>query len=204
MRYPVSPAPGSGRPPQGGSTPNDRARRQISLMHVFRLCAETGTSRASLTGPGDGTERSAPPMVRLAREGVSPEELRHHLTIDLAGLMNTIRLDSVVALDDAPHVRRSIVNHGFLDLTAIARSRRAELAIGEEIRRTLIEREPRLNPETLTVSLGTQDAARTEKLVYEIEAEIIAYPADVPVGFTAEIDVGVGKMRMRRLRGGSA
>jgi len=172
-------------------------------MHVFRLCAETGASRHSALQASAAAEgKSAPPLVRLSREGVSPDELRRHLGIDLAGLMNTIRLDAVIDLADYPMVRESIINHGFLDLTAISRSRRAELAIADQIRQTLIEREPRLNPATLSVVLGTQDETRTEKLVYSIEAELRAYPADIPVGFTAEIDVGAGKMRMRGLQGG--
>ncbi|PTV95971.1 type VI secretion system protein ImpF [Rhodobacter aestuarii] len=203
MRQPVSSASGSGRTPQSGFKQRDRARRQLSVMHVFRLCAETGSSRKStMQALSSDGETTTPPMVRLAREGVSPEDLRRHLSIDLASLMNTIRLDSVINLDNQPNVRRSVINHGFLDLTAIARSRRAELAIAEEIRRTLIEREPRLNPDTLSVTLGEQDQTRTEKLTYQIEAEIRAYPADVPVGFTAEIDVGAGKIRMRGMQGG--
>ncbi|PYF09875.1 putative component of type VI protein secretion system [Rhodobacter viridis] len=204
MRQPVSSAAGPGRATQTGGAQRDRARRQMSLMHVFRLCAETATSRLSALGPrGDSAEATTPPVVKLHREGVAPEELRRRLGIDLAALMNTIRLDAVVDLTDQPHARRSVVNHGFLDLTAISRSRRAELAIAEQIRQTLIEREPRLDPQTLTVTLGDRDESRTEKLTYRIEAEIRAWPADVPVGFTAEIDVGAGKMRMRGLPKGT-
>ena len=202
MRQPASSASGSGRAAPTGGAQRDPARRQMSLMHVFRFCAETGASRVSVLRPTAGPGIEAPALVRLHREGVSPEELRRNLGVDLAALMNTIRLDAVIDLSDQPRLRGSIVNHGFLDLTAISRSRRAEMAIAEQIRLTLIEREPRLDPQRLTVSLGDQDATRTDKLTYRIEAEIRAWPADVPVGFTAEIDVGAGKMRMRGLQTG--
>ena len=183
------------------SARSDAARRQLSLMHVFRQAAETGSARQSaLPSPGD--ERHSQ-TVRLSREAVSPEELRRHLAHDLASLMNTVRLDNAIDLDDAPHVRRSVINHGFRDLTSVTRSRKSELMIAEQIRQTLLEREPRLNPATLAVTLGQQDETRSERLIYQIEAEIMAYPADIPVGFTAEIDLGAGKMRMRAMRGGS-
>ena len=190
---------GSAKPQ--GSARADAARRQLSLMHVFRQAAETGSARHSaLPGPGD--ERHGQTL-RLSREAVSPEELRRHLAHDLASLMNTVRLDNVVDLDAAPHVRRSVINHGFRDLTSVTRSRKSEVMIAEQIRQTLLEREPRLNPDTLSVTLGEQDETRSERLIYQIEAEIMAYPADIPVGFTAEIDLGAGKMRMRPLRGGA-
>ena len=186
---------------RGEGARQEAARRQLSLMHVFRQAAETGSAKQSAL-PRSDSERNVQ-TVRLSREAVAPEELRRHLAHDLASLMNTVRLDNAIDLEAVPYVRRSVINHGFRDLTSVTRSRKSELMIADQIRQTLIEREPRLNPTTLAVTLGTQDETRSERLIYQIEAEIMAYPADIPVGFTAEIDLGAGKMRMRALRGGA-
>lgn len=181
-----------------GEPRRDEPRRQMSLTHVFRSAAEERSARVPLSQPSrDGRQIGS--ITQHRREGISPEELRRHLGIDLNSLMNTVQLDSAVSLEEAPYVFRSILNFGFRDLSRVNRSRHDELLIAEAIRQALLDHEPRLVPESIEVAPGEEDATLVQRLTFDIRAEIRGFPADIPVGFTAEIDLGAGKMKMKGL-----
>ncbi len=187
------------RPPSStDESGRNESRRQISLTHVFRAAAEERSARkSSAYASTDGRQIGA--LTQHRREGISPEELRRHLGVDLNCLMNTVQLDAAVSLEDAPWVQKSVVNYGFRDLSSVTRSRHNELLIATAIRQTLLEHEPRLLPDSIEVVPGAVDDSTTQRLVFDIQAEIRGYPADIPLGFTAEIDLGAGKMKMKGL-----
>ncbi len=188
----TAPPPSSGEPSRGES------RRQMSLTHVFRAAAEERTARRPMSRP-DADGRQIGALTQHRREGISAEELRRHLGVDLNCLMNTVRLDAAVPLDDAPWVQKSVVNFGFRDLSSVSRSRHNEVLIAQAIRQTLLDHEPRLIPESIEVAPGAGDDSMVQRLIFDIQAEIRGYPADIPLGFTAEIDLGAGKMKMKGL-----
>ncbi len=184
--------------PPNGEARRDENRRQMSLTHVFRAAAEERSARVAASRP-DSDGRQIGVLTQHRREGISPEELRRHLGVDLNCLMNTVRLDAAMPLDDAPFVQKSVVNFGFRDLSSISRSRHNELLIADAIRQTLLDHEPRLLPESIEVTVGAPDDSMVQRLIFDIQAEIRGYPADIPLGFTAEIDLGAGKMKMKGL-----
>ncbi len=181
-----------------GDARRDENRRQMSLTHVFRAAAEERSARQTLSRP-DTEGRQIGVLTQHRREGISPEDLRRHLGIDLNCLMNTVQLDAAASLEDVPYVQKSVVNYGFRDLSSISRSRHNEMLIAQAIRQTLLDHEPRLVPESIEVLAGAPDDSMVQRLVFDIQAEIRGYPADIPLGFTAEIDLGAGKMKMKGL-----
>lgn len=181
------------------STDAQRDRKQVSLMHVFRSAVERRDSRDGGVNYKGG-DREVTSRSRERREGTDEETLRRHLTTDMASLMNTIALDAVIGLDDCPYVRNSVVNYGFSDLSAMSNSTAAAAEISALIRETLTRHEPRLIPETIEIKLDQEAQETTQRLSFQIHAEMVATPVDLPLEFVAEVDLGAGKMKMTRLR----
>ena len=127
--------------------------------------------------------------------------MRRNLARDIASLMNTIRLDVCVNLADNPRVRNSIINHGFQDMDTIWRENRTPGDLAHAIREALIRNEPRLRAETLEVRIDEIAPTVDQRLTFEIVAEMIADPTDIPLQFYAEVDPAAGKIAMKRMQG---
>ncbi|WP_417839694.1 type VI secretion system baseplate subunit TssE [Tritonibacter scottomollicae] len=178
---------------------NAHDRAKVSIFQVFRSSFEEHDARRrNFSDPNDEvaiTRRSRP-----RREGVTADQLRAHLAIDLDALLNTIRLDAVCDLSDAPHVAGSVVNYGFRDLSSVSLTQLQRQDLISSIQKSLLRHEPRIVPETLHVSVLEAEADSHRRIKIAVEAEIAGDPVDVPVDFDAEVDFGAGKMRMSTLR----
>ncbi|WP_299193258.1 type VI secretion system baseplate subunit TssE [uncultured Litoreibacter sp.] len=179
--------------------PSRSNQRQVSLMHVFRASAESGDARKDGKDYQDG-DRSINVRAKQRREGVDESELRRHLNADLNNLMNTIRLDATVELEDHPRVEKSVLNFGFADMSSLTQSHLTDQKIATSIRESLINHEPRLIPDSIEVVIRKDDRALTQQVAFDISAEMVADPVDIPLDFVAEVDLGAGKMVMKRLR----
>ncbi|MDO5603713.1 MAG: type VI secretion system baseplate subunit TssE [Paracoccus sp. (in: a-proteobacteria)] len=194
-----------------GSPRGDRlGRRQMSLMQVFRAAARNRDARdpgrvdGGGTHGGDGALQDAEITRRSQqrRDGASETALRADLSQDVASLMNTIRLDATIDLADAPYVQKSVINYGFQDLSSLTRNQRMTGQIADSIRQTLIEHEPRLIAASIEVRMPGESDDTDHRLKFDISADMIATPADIPLDFVAEVDLGAGKIHMQRLRVG--
>lgn len=174
--------------------------REMSLLHIFRDSAARRDARDREQQYTDG-ERDLTVVSQKRREGASEESLRRNLARDIASLMNTIRLDVVVDLDDYPRISQSIINHGFRDMDSLWRQNRTPTALAMAIRDALIRSEPRLRPESIEVRLEDKEPTVDQRLSFEIIAEMICNPNDIPLQFVAEIDPAAGKIAMRRMQG---
>lgn len=175
-------------------------QREMSLMHVFRDSAARRDARDPDRRFTDG-ERDLTLRSQKRREGVSEAALRQDLARDLASLMNTIRLDVVVDLGDAPYLRKSVVNFGFQDMDGLWRDSRTPGDMASAIRDALIRNEPRLRPETVDVHVSGTGPSADQRITFEIVAEMIASPTDIPLQFLAEVDPTAGKIAMTRMQG---
>ncbi len=185
------------RAANGRSEPKDR--RQVSLMHVFRSARASGDARKEEADYEDGA-RKVTTRSQERRTGTDEGTLKQHLTADLASLMNTINLDAVIPLEDAPYVFKSVINYGFGDMSHMSDSIYAGQQIAELIKQTLIEHEPRLIAETIEIQLNRDEQEATQRLSFDVSAEMVSTPVDVPLDFVAEVDMGAGKIQMTRLR----
>jgi type VI secretion system protein ImpF len=176
-----------------------RDRKQVSLMHVFRAAVERGDSRDGRTTYRDG-DREISQRSKERREGTTEETLRRHLSLDMASLMNTISLDACVDLTDYPYIQKSIINYGFSDLSALSDKAFATGEMARFIRDTLIRHEPRLIPSSIEINVNRDAESVTQRLTFDISADMVASPVDVPLDFVAEVDLGAGKIQMTRLR----
>lgn len=174
--------------------------REMSLMHIFRDSAARRDSRDQGHRYVDG-DRDLTLLSQKRREGASEESLRRNLARDIANLMNTIRLDVCVDLADTPRVRKSIINHGLQDMDTLWRENRTPGDLAHAIREALIRNEPRLRAETLEVRIDEIAPTVDQRLTFEIMAEMIADPTDIPLQFYAEVDPAAGKIAMKRMQG---
>jgi len=168
-------------------------------MHVFRSAAENGDARKRGRAKPDEAQ-SAELHSQQRREGVDDTALRHHLSIDLNNLMNTVRLDAIIPLSGYPYLEKSVANYGFQDMSSLTRSHQTDMKIAESIKQSLIIHEPRLIPDTIEVTLAEGAKGVAQRISFEITAEMVSDPVDIPLDFVAEVDLGAGKMTMQRLR----
>ncbi|MCQ0969174.1 type VI secretion system baseplate subunit TssE (plasmid) [Paracoccus sp. TK19116] len=169
----------------------------MSVLQIFRAAAAAGDARdAAPASQRQGDARMISARRRASREGSDEASLRRDLALDIASLLNTVRLDAAIDLGDAPYVERSVINYGFRDLSSLTRSNETARRIAEAIRETLIRHETRLNPRTIEVRATDRSSQSDQRLFFDIVAEMIASPADIPMDFVAEVDMGAGKLRM--------
>jgi type VI secretion system protein ImpF len=187
------------RSPNSSDKGAPRDRKQVSLMHVFRSAVERGDSRDGTANYRDG-DREITTRSKERREGTTEESLRRHLSHDLASLMNTISLDAAVDLADYPYIQKSIVNYGFGDLSTLSDKGYVAAEMARFIRETLIRHEPRLIPSTIEINVNKDLESVTQRLTFDIAADMVANPVDVPLDFVAEVDMGAGKIQMTKLR----
>lgn len=189
-----------------GTTRRDRRafrtgdRSKVSIIHIFRSAhyAKDAKRASGKTEDGDAeiTQRS-----KQRREGMSEDMLKLHLQIDLNALLNTIRLEAAVPLDDAPYVARSVANYGFRDLSEVSPSDVRSPRFVESIRQSLLDHEPRLVPESVEVRVAeTGEDDNRQRLALSVSAELMGDPVDIPIDFDAEVDLSAGKLKMSNLR----
>ncbi|MGH6613461.1 MULTISPECIES: type VI secretion system baseplate subunit TssE [Sphingomonas] len=121
--------------------------------------------------------------------------LRATIRRDLAWLLNTTNLESLIDLEPYPRVAESVLNFGLTDLAGRTLNRRAVLARAREIRRAIRLFEPRLNREGLTVDPVDDDTPHA--LTYLIQGDITSAAQVMPVKFRTEVEAETATVNVR-------
>lgn len=174
-------------------------RSRVSLLQIFRAAHRERDAKLDQRQDASG-DTTISSRSKMRRDGVDETTLKAHVQADLGALMNTIQLGAAVDLTDAPHVERSVLNYGFRDLSDITARDLNSSSVVASIRRSLLDHEPRIVPETLDVQVADRSGNTQHRLEISVTAELMSDPVDVPVSFEAEVDLGAGKLRMRSLR----
>lgn len=174
-------------------------QNQVSLLQVFREANQAKDAQKSETIVEDGENRLSSRAVQR-RMGASQEKLKEHLSIDLANLMNTIRLEAVTDLRQHSYTAKSILNYGMDDMANMSSDIANRTSLIRRLRKALIHHEPRLIAETVEVVIREQDHELTQKICFDVQAEMAANPVDVPLAFIAEVDIGAGKVNLAELK----
>lgn len=134
---------------------------------------------------------------RRARKGAVTEgQLREQLAQDLNALLNTINMETGFDLTEFPRVRESILNYGIPEISNRTIDEHRVADIVDEIRTALIQFEPRLLPEALTVVRDTSVDPHSLNIRFAVMGEMACDPAAVAVEFVADIEIDTGKMRI--------
>ncbi len=170
-------------------------RLQIPLMFAFRDAhlkrdADKEEDHRVL-GERVVSERSA-----IRRRGADEALLKRDLAEDLGNLVDTIDLDSAIDLTDRPYVRKSVLNFGLYDLTHVVIDTGAADEVIGNLKRAILQHEPRLSPETLVIEAAPIDKHGdvNQRIKFKVRAELICKPLDIPIEFVAELDNTSGKV----------
>jgi len=169
------------------------------LMYAFRDAFRASDARKSLDLKDGSGERVLAGRRTLARGGIADITLRQELSDDLAALLNTVNLAATQDLSPYAYVEKSVVNYGLWDLTAISIDEDAVNRIGAMLKSVLAEFESRLISDSIAIERDNSIDSASLKLRFNIRAEMLATPVDLPVEFIADLEIDSGKMKISRL-----
>lgn len=175
---------------------------QIPLMYAFREAFRARDAKTPGTEYRDGM-RVLSDRGRARRRGITEEELRVDLDLDISKLANTINLEATVDLEGCDYVKRSVLNYGVADLSNISDQDRRRHDLPDRLRASLINHEPRFIPETVHIAADDKVDHVEQRFRFNIDAEVACRPHVIPADYVAEIDVGSGRLRISDA-GGSA
>ena len=122
--------------------------------------------------------------------------LRATIRRDLAWLLNTTNLESLVDLEAYPQVRASVLNYGLTDLAGRTLNRRAVLARARETRKAIRVFEPRIRHDSLTVE-PVDDPDQPHALSFVIQGDITSAAQLMPVKFRTEVEAETTAVNVR-------
>ena len=137
--------------------------------------------------PGKTVESRAQRVMTMA-------QLRRAVLRDLAWLLNTSARVDEEGIEDFPEVSRSVINYGIIDLCGTTQSGVVHTDIERSVREAILEFEPRVLPQGLSVRLVHGQKERGPTVVsLEITGEIWGRPLPEKLYVRTEIDLDTGE-----------
>jgi type VI secretion system protein ImpF len=171
-------------------------RVRIPLMEAFRAAHADKDARTHLEIREEGGERVIAGRRTSARAAVSTSDLQRSVAQDLERLMNAVNFAAGTDLGAFPHVGRSVLNHGFVDIARMSIEDGAVDEIAGEIETVLRVFEPRLMAGSVSARRDTSVDPADLKLRFVVRAEIAADPLNVPVEFVADLERDTGRIKV--------
>lgn len=129
------------------------------------------------------------------RRVMSVRTLREGVLRDLAWLLNTTNLFSVVDRHGLPYVANSVINFGIPDISGASR---ANMKIGDmerSIRQAIWDFEPRLIRGSVSVKALLGESSLS-KIMFDIEADMWAQPYPERLYLKTELDLDMGSISL--------
>jgi type VI secretion system protein ImpF len=177
---------------------NRPSRLSPPLMHVFRAAHEAKDAKRIIDQRNDAGDRVIAGRRLRARQIITESMLRREVSRDLDALLNAVSLDATVDMQNAAHVRKSILNFGLADIANRTIDENAVGDIPDEIRTAIVNYEPRIAVDTLRIARDKELDPVELKVRFVISGELVCHPLHVPVEFVADI-VEAGKIVVNRL-----
>jgi type VI secretion system protein ImpF len=130
---------------------------------------------------------------------LTKSRLRQCVLRDLEWLLNTNNAESDPQLQEYPQVLRSVTNFGVTPLSGQRLSEIDWVELGQTIRRSILDFEPRVLPDTLKVTaLAPEDLIHHHNmLAFEIRCQMWAQPYPVEMLLRTNLDLESGEMRLQ-------
>ena len=128
------------------------------------------------------------------RRVLSLRTLRDGVLRDLAWLLNTTNLLSVVNAEKLPHLANSVINFGVPDISGNTISSLNVGKLERAIRQAIWDFEPRLIRATVSVRALAGASADPNRLTFEIEADLWAQPYPERLYLKTEFDLERGSI----------
>lgn len=121
---------------------------------------------------------------------------------DLAWLLNTVSLDSILDLDPYPEVKRSVLNFGMPDISGHTASSIDSRYLEKILRQVIYEFEPRIIANTLKVSVHSDsDEMSNNALEFEISGVVFEQPMPFQVALRSRLDLENGDFVVTEQKG---
>ncbi|PWG63293.1 type VI secretion system baseplate subunit TssE [Spiribacter halobius] len=133
---------------------------------------------------------------------ISARQLKESVMRDLAWLLNTGHLASLVPLEAYPQIRRSVLNYGIPELAGTTISGADVEQIAAAIRGAIEVFEPRLRDIRVTPQAG--EAGRGNTLAFLIEADLWGQPSPQHLSLRTELDLEAAAVTVRGAAEGGA
>lgn len=138
-----------------------RGRERLQPSLLDRLTDNAPTQKR------DGPEQQA----------LSMAQLRQAVLRDLAALLNTTNLNTLINLEATPLAAASTLNYGIPGFAGLIESSMQMMALERQLADAIRTYEPRIRPGTLRVrARGSRGNNANALLVFEIEGELWAQP----------------------------
>ncbi len=176
-------------------------RLRAPLMYAFRSAAAAGDSKEKLDIRTQDGERviASRRATATRRRSLSDGELKRLMSLDLEALLNTTNLDSAAPelLDELPFVKRSILNFGMPDMAnkTVDETMRID-AIRDDLRKAILQFEPRLLPKTLEIVRDTEGEDDLS-IRFVVRSDMRADPVPTSVEFVTEVELQSGDIKIQ-------
>ena len=139
----------------------------------------------------------------LERRVLSQARLRELIRRDLAFLLNTTQLASVVDLSAFPEVERSTINFGIPDLAGRPSSSIDKAVLVRAVRKAITDFEPRLLKRSLKVNVTINpDKHDPNALRFDIEADLWSHPLPLRLHLRSDLSLEDGDARVTEVSAG--
>ena len=128
-----------------------------------------------------------------AQRVLSLNRLKRSVLRDLAWLLNSGNLSMTEDLSAYPEVESSVVNYGVTDLAGTTATSTDTREVEREIKQAILDFEPRLLPESLSVKVSLTDKYMNNRtLSFEIEGQLWAQPLPISLYLSTDLDLETG------------
>jgi type VI secretion system protein ImpF len=129
-----------------------------------------------------------------SQQVLSQKQFKDAVIRDLAWLLNTTSLDSVIDLEGFPEARRSVINYGMPDISGHTSHSIDAEALEKSLRQVICEFEPRIIQNSLKVTVHSNpDEMSHNSLVFAIEGVVFGQPMPFQVVLRSELDLECGQ-----------
>jgi len=177
--------------------PIAKKRLRPPFMFAFREAHLEKDAKTALDLRDEGGERVIANRRAAPRAAITEQKLRREIAIDLDALVNTINLASALDLSGLEHVRRSILNHGFPDMTRLSIDEHRVDTIREDLAEVLIGYEPRLIRKSIAVERDHGLDPAELKVRFLVRADLNCEPLNMPIEFIADLELDTGKIAIK-------
>lgn len=133
-----------------------------------------------------------------AQQVLSQKQFKDAVIRDLAWLLNTTSLDSVVDLSGFPEAERSVLNYGMPDISGHTSHSIDSTILEKSLQRVIYEYEPRIIHNSLKVKVHSNpDEMTHNSLVFAIEGVVFGQPMPFQVVLRSELDLECGQFLIR-------
>jgi len=137
-----------------------------------------------------------------AKRVLSLNRLKSSVLRDLAWLLNCGNLEVIEDLEEYPEVRSSVLNFGVPDLAGKTISATDVNDLEQEIRDAILNFEPRILADSLSVRVSiNRGAMSTKTMSFVIEGQLWAQPLPLSLFLSTDLDLETGSATVKEISG---